>query len=84
MLLLILLCCCCCYCVAIVTVVVVVVVVIVPYCTAVVACRSIFMPSIFSVCLELSRARQLAFDTFRKNNADSGTIEQHKKTLKLK
>ena len=33
---------------------------------------------------ELSRARQEAFDNFRKNMADTSAMEQHKKILKKK
>lgn len=34
--------------------------------------------------IELSQARQDAFDLFRKSYADTTTISQHKKMLKIK
>jgi hypothetical protein len=34
--------------------------------------------------IELSQARQDAFDLFRKNYADTTTISEHKKMLKIK
>ena len=39
---------------------------------------------LFLLIIELSQARQDAFDLFRKNYADTTNINEHKKMLKIK